>query len=394
MESRCVPSARIVSVCALVAVLTVAVLGCSQPPAPAPAAAVPTQPPKAAPAPSATTAPPQVVTPAPAKEAKPQAKDAKPEKVAKAEEKKPTKLKAIYSALSGMQSPPWIAKEAGLFEKYGLDVDLAFISTSTTIVPAMLSGEVVLATMGTAPVIAANLSGADLVMVAATTNTVIFYLFGQPSILRVEDLKGKAVGVGRRGASSDFAARYVLPKHGLEPDKDVALVQTGGATETLAALQAGGIQGGVFSIPHTLTAKKQGMRELVDITSLGIPYTQTSVVTRKDYLSKNRETIMSFLMATIEAIAVAKRDKEFTVKVIGKYSNIQDREVLEETYDVIVTKVLPKVPYVTAEGVQTVLNEAAQEDPKAKSAKAEEFFDNRLVKELDDSGFIKKLYGE
>ncbi|MBI2954460.1 MAG: ABC transporter substrate-binding protein [Chloroflexi bacterium] len=368
----------------VVGLLIALVVGCAQPaPTPTPTA---TQPAKAAPTKEAKPE---------TKAATPQAKEAKPQatQAAKAEQKL-TKIKVAYAAISGVHAPLWITKERGLFEKYGLDVSLEYIATSGVLTAALIAGEVPMAGQSGGAMISAALGGADVVIVAGIINAIGQYLYSQPSIQRIEDLRGKTVGVTRFGATTDFSARYTLKKFGLEPDKDVSVVQTGGLPESLAALQAGGIQATVFGPPNSTAAKKAGMRELFNIGDLAIPYHMGTIATSKRFLANNEDTARSFLKAIVEGIATAKKDKEFAMKVIGQYTKSNDREVQEDTYSMFIDKLAPRVPYATSEGIQTILDEIARDNPKAKDAKPEVFYDNRLVKELDDSGFIKKLYGE
>ncbi|MBI4318727.1 MAG: ABC transporter substrate-binding protein [Chloroflexi bacterium] len=372
---------------AFVAFLLIAlVAGCAQP---APAPATPTQAPKAAP-----TEVPKAA--APAKEAKPEAKpvakESKPVAEPKKEAKPPVKQKVAYSALSGMQAPLWVAKEKGLFQKYGLDVEVTYIATSSTLVQSMLAGEINLAQTGGGPVVNATVEGGDLIFIAGTTNVLVFYLYGRPEIKRMEDLKGKTVAAGRLGSSGDFATRTALQRYKLEPDKDVTLVAAGGPPERLAALLSGGVQAAILGPPTTLKAKQAGMNEVLNLAELEIPFIQTTLAISKGYLAKNRETMLNFMKAYVEGIAVAKKDRNYAMKVIGEYTKTDDKEMLEETYDTVLPKVTPRVPYLPADAVQAQLNEVADENPKAKGAKPEAFFDNSLVKELDDSGFIKKLY--
>lgn len=388
------PRSKVFALVAAV-VLIVSVFSCTQP-APTP---TPTTAPKAAPTKAAETA----ATPKPAATAaKTESKEAKPAATAVKSEAKPSKeatkgdlfkLTIPYSAVSGMFAPLWVTKDAGLFEKYGLDVTVDYIASSTTMTAAMLSGEVKVGNIGSNAVIQANLAGGDVVLVAGTSNMLVFSLYGRPDIKRVEDLKGKAVGVSRFGASTDFGARQTIKKFGLEPEKDVAIIQTGGSPETLAALVSGGIQGAVFGAPSTLLAKKAGMHEIVAMADLGIPYSAAAIGVRRDFLKQNPEVVRNMLKAVSEGIARGKQDKEFAMKVIGKYVKSDDKDVQAETYDNYFTKALAEAPYVSVEAVQTVLDAVAEENPKAKDLKPDSFIDNSLVKELDDSGFVKKLYG-
>ncbi|MBI2954047.1 MAG: ABC transporter substrate-binding protein [Chloroflexi bacterium] len=308
------------------------------------------------------------------------------------EVKKLTKIDIAYSAIAGTQAPVWITKEKGLFEKYGLDVDLQYIATSTTLTQALLSGEIQLAQTGGNPVVTANIAGGDLIIIAVNGPVIGYTLFGQPDIHRIEDLKGKTVGITRFGSNTDFAARRTLKKFGLEPDKDVIIVEAGGVPETMAAMLAGGIQGTVTGPPNSLTLRKAGMRELVNIANLQIPYIQTCVAVSREYLTNNRATVSNFMKAFLEGIAVAKKDKAFAMKVISQYTRTDDKEVLDETYEFYVNRLLPKIPYASAEQVKTILDELSKTNAKARVAKPEAFLDNSVLKGLEDSGFVNRLY--
>lgn len=375
-----------------IVVLVALAAGCSQPAA----TPVPTQAPKVAPAKEAK---PETKEAKPdAKEAKPVAKEAPPKSdAAKPEAKKEQRLTKIvlpYAGVTGAQLPLWVAQEKGIFEKYGLDVEAPLIGQSTLLTQAMIAGETNAGVMGGGAMAMANLSGAEIVAVAGWTNILVFSLYSVPSLTRVEDLKGKSLGAGRFSSVTDFAARYALKRVGIDPDKDVALVETGLSPETLAALQTGGIQAAVFGPPTNLRAKQMGMRELISITDMAVPYFQNGLVVTKKYLASNEEVVRNLVKALTEGIAIMKKDKDFTIKMLTKYTNTNDAMVLEETHDIFVSKVIPRVPYVPVEAMQTILDEVAPQNPKAKQTKPESLMDNRLVKELDDAGFIKKLYGE
>ncbi|MBI2953829.1 MAG: ABC transporter substrate-binding protein [Chloroflexi bacterium] len=361
----------------VVALLIASVVGCGQAAVPSPTA---TQAPKASPAKEAKEA---------KSEPKPAAKEA-----TKKEDKKLVKLTVPYTAVAGTSAALWVTKEKGLFEKYGLDIDLQLISTSTTLTQAMVSGEIGLAQMAGGAMANANLAGADLVIVAGVANVLVFSLYGQSSLKRIEELKGKSIGISRFGSSSDFAIRFALQKLGLEPGKDVSVVESGGSPESLAALQSGGIQAAVFGPPTTIKARKLGFGEVLSITDLGIPYAMGTMAVSRKFLTSNREAVMNFLKALSEGILVSKKEKDLALKAIGKYTKTDDKEELEETYDIYITKLLPKVPYGSPESMQTILDEIARSNPKAKDVKPDAYIDNSLVKELDDSGFIKKLWGE
>ncbi|MBI2954092.1 MAG: ABC transporter substrate-binding protein [Chloroflexi bacterium] len=377
----------------VIVLLVSAIIGCSQP----------------APTPTPTKAPAATPKPAATKEAKPEAKEATPAakatapaakastpaaKEAKPEDKKLVKVRVAYSAVSGSQAPLWVAKEKKLFEKYGIDIDLQYVASSTTIAPAMLSGEIQLAMGSAGAIVSATVAGGDLILLASTNEALPFSLYVVPAIQRIEDLRGKTVGATRLGSVTDYATRQTLKKFGLEPDKDVAVVAMGGVPELRAGLATGAIQGSVFGPPDSLMARKEGMRELVTFSDLNILYPTGAVAISKKYLDGNRDTVKRFMEALMEGIAIAKTDRDYATKVISQYSKIDDKEVLDETHLIYVDKLMPKVPYVTVAGMQVVVDDTAKSNPKAKEFKPEAFIDNSILKELDDSGFIKKLYGQ
>lgn len=303
----------------------------------------------------------------------------------------PVKLRVPYTAISVAMLPTWVAYEQGLFTKNGLEVTMDYLATSPLLTAAMLSGEVQIAEAAEEVVITSGLEGSDLVILASGGERLLFSLYTKTDIAKVEDLKGKKIGVTRRGASTDFAARYLLTKFNLKPDQDVALVAIGGVPEILAALQGGAVEGGVVSPPTTIKAKQAGFKELVDISALDLPFYQAPVVARKSWVRDNPETLRKFMKAYVEAIAVIKKDKNVTKKAIGKYTQTTDDAVLEESYNAFV-KILPQAPYPRLDAIKVGMDQVALTNPKAKDADPNQFFDARWVEELDKSGYIASLY--
>ena len=156
-------------------------------------------------------------------------------------------IRVAYPSLGLPQAPLWIAAEANYFTEAGLRVETLFIQNSSTVIQSLLSDEIDYAMVGAAPVVAVDLRGADVAMIATTIPTMIFYLIGRPEIRKIEDLKGKAIGIGRFGSNTDFAARLLLEKHRLVANKDVALIQTVGGSATNVAIKTGKVQAGVKS---------------------------------------------------------------------------------------------------------------------------------------------------
>lgn len=303
-----------------------------------------------------------------------------------------TKLKVAYPTTVGSMGVVWVTKDAGLFDKYGLDATLIYISGSSKIVQAMLAKEIPISEIAIPAVIQANQAGADLVMLAGPNHKPGQKLMVKPQIKKPEDIKGKKLGVTRFGTSDDFLLRYLLGQWGIQPDREVALLQMGGSPEILAGLGSGGIDGGVLSSPLNLRAQKLGFNLLVDLSAIGVDYQGAGVVTTRSYVREHPEVIRAYLKAYVEGLARFKGDKDFSLKVLGKYSRIAEREMLEETYRHYAVNVMPRVPYPTMKGIQMVLDEIASRNPKAREISPASLIDISFLKELDSSGFIKALY--
>jgi NitT/TauT family transport system substrate-binding protein len=294
-----------------------------------------------------------------------------------------------YSAISATQSGFYLAKDAKIFEKHGLFVDPVYVAGASRIQQAMIAGEFTLA-LGGGNIVTVNLAGGDVVIVGGVVNVPSFYLFVQPSIKRQEDLKGKALGITRYGASTDGSLRLLLKKWRLEPDRDVKIIQMGGQPEILAGMQAGVVQGGILSSPGDFKAKKAGFALLANFAKEGIDYPTTGLVSTRSTISKDRDTVKRFLMAYSEAVDRLFRDKELAIKVIGKWTRTQDRETLESSYE-YATNFIERPPHLPYKAIENIISETADTDPRAKGKKAEEFIDSSIYNELDKSGFFKSL---
>jgi ABC-type nitrate/sulfonate/bicarbonate transport system substrate-binding protein len=255
---------------------------------------------------------------------------------------------------------------------------------------AMLSGEVPIIQLGGAASMQANLAGADTVIVATVLKKFLFSIFSRPDITRIADLKGKLFGATRFGTLSDFASRFALERNGLNPERDITMVQTGGQPETVMALITGKVQAAALSVPATMRAKQANMRELLDMAKLEATIHQNGVVTTRRYLKSNEDTVRRFLRAYIEGAVLAKRDKAFAARVMAKYLGTQDREMLDDAYE-RVTRHLEIPPYPSVEGVSVLLKTLEKTQPKAQTVNPEDFIDPRLLREIANSGFIDRL---
>lgn len=308
---------------------------------------------------------------------------------AESQEKKLDLLRVGGGSASAAQMTIWFAKEAGFYEKHGLNVEVISIPGSSLAIQAMLSGELPIIQAGGAGPIQAALSGTDTVILATIVKKFNWWIFAQPNIARVEDLKGKIFGVTRFGTQSDLASRIALRKAGLEPERDVTIIQTGGPAETVTAMATGRVNAAAISPPATLQAKRLKLKDLMDLTTLDVEYHVNGVVTTRRYLKANEDIARRFLRAYTEGAVRGMKDKAFAIKTMGKYFRTDDKEVLDETYELSIKNGFTVPPYPA--GIPGLLQDLERTMPKAKTAKPEEFIDNRLVREMDQSGFVKSL---
>ena len=302
------------------------------------------------------------------------------------------KLNVAYPTTVGSMAVLWVTKEARLFEKHGLQVELIYIGGSSKVVQAMLAREIPIAEIAIPAVIQANMAGADLVMLAGPNHKPGQKIMVKPEIRKNEDLKGKKIGVTRFGTSDDFLLRYVLGQWGIAPDREVALIQMGGSQETLAGMVAKSVDGGLLSSPLHLRAASLAFSLLADLSAIGVDYQGAGVVTTRSFVRENPDTIRRYLRAYVEGLHRLKTNKNFSMKVIGKYSRIGEADALEETYQHYAVKVMPRIPYPTTKGIQMVLDEMSSRNPKAKVLQPAVFTDVSQLQELEQSGFIKNLY--
>jgi ABC-type nitrate/sulfonate/bicarbonate transport system substrate-binding protein len=225
--------------------------------------------------------------------------------------------------------------------------------------------------------------------VAGTVSRFIFQLYGDPAIKSVNDLKGKVVAATQPAASTDYAIRMVLRRFGLVPDKDVKILYAGSMPALVTMLKSGNAQAGLMSVPTIFQAQELGLKSILNVTELNIPFIFVGVATTRKVLQQKPEAITRFLRAYTESIAIIKRDKEITLKAIGKFLKTDNRQALDGIYDEY-ANAFQRVPLVTREEVKAVLDVA--KSPKALQAKPEDFYDNSFLQKLEVSGFINSLY--
>lgn len=302
------------------------------------------------------------------------------------------KLVFGWSAIAGSQAVPWIIKDAGLFEKHGLDATLIYLDGGSRAIQVLVSGEVPIVQGGGNAPVAARLRGGDVKIISGLVNVLAYSLVVNPEIKKPEDLRGKKLAISRFGSNSDYATRKILVKWGLTPDKDVAIIQIpGGQPTRLASVQNKQVAGLVAQPPVTVLARKARLNILAEPADFGAAYTNTPIVSTGAFLRERREIVRQFSRALVEGIYVYKTDKEFAKRVIAKYMRVTDSEAIEDSYQFF-APLIPSKPYPPLDGIKEVLTELGEKDPKARAAKPEEFADMSFIKELDESGFIDGLY--
>ncbi|TMA91187.1 MAG: ABC transporter substrate-binding protein [Deltaproteobacteria bacterium] len=298
-----------------------------------------------------------------------------------------------YSAVTSVFLPFWIGKEAGLYKKEGLDVQLVYIASSTTMAQAMFAREVAISTVNSGSVVSSGLQGGDLVLMGAVMNAAAFYIMTRPEIANVQDLTGKKIGVTRLGSSSDFAIREYLQKHKLQPNRDVNIVQVGGMPELAAALNNGSISAAPLSSPSSHVAQQKGNRVIANLADEGIYFVIAGLTTSRRYLREHRNEAKAFLRAFGRATHSMFQQRDEAKRILTKYARIDDPGMLDGSLK-YAHDFTEKIPLVKREGVQVVLDQEAAKNAQAREFSAEQFYDNSLVQELVNEGFYKALWGK
>ncbi len=304
-----------------------------------------------------------------------------------------TKFRFVHLEANGSQAVSFIAKEAKVFEKNGLDVEIIRIGGGSRVIQAMLAGEIRVAHGSSPAVVEANLAGADLVIIASTVNVATFRMMVAPSIKTPNDLKGKKIAISRFGGQTDTLTRYLLDRWKLDPSKDVTLLQSGGGAETAAAMVSKAMDAGLVNPPLHLNLADAGFRTLANLGEMGVPYTSGSIVTTRSFVKSNPDILRRVMRSLLEGIKIYKTDRDFSLKALEKYTRNKDQKALTALWEEFGNGVIQRVPYADAAGLKFVLDEVALRRPEARKMNVEELIDNRFVKELEDNGFVKAIYG-
>lgn len=305
-----------------------------------------------------------------------------------------TDVNLCYSAPTSTQSLPWYALEKGYFEKYGLRVNLLRVQASAKAMTTLITGDTDICQAAGTSLINAAAAGQDVVMIATMYTTYPTVLVARPEIISAEDLKGKRVGTSVAGSASAFVTRLILEEMGLDPDKDVILVEVGEVGDRVAAYRANQIDAMITEAAYLRALREEGISELYDFSKSGIAYTHTSMVTTRRYVAEHRETVLRFMRAIVEASFAMKQDPEGAKAVLAEYMGldpIENAADLAAAFDEVVAPLLQEVPYPNPDGLQTLLSGVTETNPAAAGLRPEDLIDLSLLQELEAAGFIDEM---
>jgi NitT/TauT family transport system substrate-binding protein len=301
------------------------------------------------------------------------------------------RLRLAWAGFSPTNSPIWVIEDRKLMQKQGVQPEIIAISASPTVLQALLANEIDAASISVTTLTSSRLAGADTVMIVGVVPTFVDHIVSVTNITAVEQLKGKTAGVNRLGSTSDLGLRLALRKLGVDPEKDVKIIPTGGTAERFAALSKGITQFTIIPEPFLTQAEKLGFRNLYNITDLKIPFWWNGILSREAIVKTKRPLLLKLTRAMVEAIHIIKTEKEYAKGLIKKNLGVADPEGLERAYKDY-SNVFPEIPYPTPDGVKTMLDDLTPKNPKAATADPKTYVDLSLVAELEKSGFIKQLY--
>ena len=304
------------------------------------------------------------------------------------------RLRIGLSSFTPINASLWIAEEKGLFKKYGIESEVVLIGgASAAGVSSLIAGDIQFLGGAGGAVISAGLNGADVVMIGSIVNKGVQRVMARSDLKRPEDLKGKRVGVTRLGSASHLVLLMMLRTWNMSPN-DVQTMQIGSSPAMMAALEKGGIDAAVLTEPTFFFAEDQGYRVLADLADMDIYYLHSMIDTTRAFVRTHRDLALRFMRGYIEGIAFFKKNRKESLEVLAKKLRTAPSQTkyVERSYALYSSGYFENAPYPSLKGVTTVLDFLAKDNPRARSADPRSFIDASLVKELDDSGFIKKFY--
>jgi NitT/TauT family transport system substrate-binding protein len=314
--------------------------------------------------------------------------------VGQAQERTLQPLVVSYSSFTGNRAPLWIAKDLGLYEKYGLDVKLVNIAAGSVSLTALLAGNVHLTTDSSSGVVGAVARGAPIVTIS-TNGTLPYQLIAVPSIKSAAELKGKIVGSSRIGAGTDFLLRRILAKLNIVPGKDVSLIPTGvsESDKRIQLMFQGKIDATIGESDKVFQFTElsgQKISVLGEPKDFGVPSPGSEINTTRQILKDHRPRLKAFFMAYSEAIAAGRKNKELAYQAFRRYMRVDNPKLLEFTYRVQFMEAIPGKPYPREDAIQASIEDLRESTPKLEGMKAAEFFDPSLIREIDQEGFFTR----
>jgi ABC-type nitrate/sulfonate/bicarbonate transport system substrate-binding protein len=311
--------------------------------------------------------------------------------LAVAEAAEAEKINVCYSSIAATSITTWVPKEAGIYKKHGLDVSIIYVAGAQSIT-TLISGDTQIVQGSGAAAVLSRLSGSDVIMIGTTVNVIPMSLVTTPDVSGPQDLKGKTFGVSRFGSLTDLGLRKAVSEFGLDPNKDIKMIQTGGVPENLLFMQQGVIKGALISSPTLEKAKELGYKELINLGEIKYRYPGTALVTTDAFIRTRPQTVNRFLKATLEGIKYAKANPDFTIRILGKYTRNSDTKLLASAFKSYVLGYIRNLPTITNAEMESVLEDVSARSPKAKGADPRQFYDPAPLEQLAKEGFIKELY--
>jgi NitT/TauT family transport system substrate-binding protein len=301
------------------------------------------------------------------------------------------RVRIAYGAVSVQSGLVWLAKQKNLFAKYNLAPEIVYIPGGSTNIQALISGNLDISQLTAAPGVAANLEGADIVYIACFVDKLNYQLVTRPEIRSTADLKGKRLGISRFGSAADFGLRVMLRRLGIDPARDVTILQIGDEPARSAAVQAGNIDGTVMNAPFGTQAQKLKLNIVADSVKMGIPFFGTGLLGSRRVLERDEKKVLNLLRAYLEAIRVLKLERAWSIQALAQFTRVTDLKAVEEAYDDFKDQ-LPNVPHPPLEAMQAVVSQMAETSPKARAADARGYIDDRYLRQLENEGFAKRIW--
>jgi NitT/TauT family transport system substrate-binding protein len=307
------------------------------------------------------------------------------------------KLRVGLSSVSATNGSIWLAEDKGLFRKHGVDVEVIVVGGGgARVVSALVAGDLHFSVGGGEGSVRSQLRGADTVIAASSLSKGLQRIMARAEIKNYQELKGRKIGITQYGSAAHLVLLLMLKKWNMRTDQ-MQILQVGSSPAMLASLDKGGVDAAVLTLPTFFVAEDRGYRIVGDPTTMDIFYLQNTLESTRGFLRKNRDSALRFMRGYIEGIAYFKKNKNESLDVMRKKLRIQseqerDNRYLEQSYNLLATA-YNDIPYPALKSVQTIVDKIAEDEPKVKERDVKSFVDDTLIKELEDSGFTKALYG-